>query len=217
MVIGFRRRFLFIHVPKCAGESIAAILRNEANGGVQLDRKHATWSDAKAILGEDLASFTTMAAVRNPFDQVVSFYEHLRKPLWLDAAAIERQFPGTGGRIMPVWASELAIELEFPAWVRRVYSSAAPETDRRIFADLGRWLSGGDGRIAVQRILRYERLAEDWADTARELGLQGDLPHENASRRDRGPYAYRARYDTATRAIVENHFAATLAAFSYAF
>jgi hypothetical protein len=217
MVIGYRRRFLFIHVPKCAGESIAAILRHEANGGARLGRKHATWSDAKAILGEDLASFTTLAAVRNPFDQVVSFYEHLRKPLVMDAAAIERQFPGSGGRITPVWASELAIGLDFPAWVRRVYASEGPEADRRIFADLGRWIDGADGRIAVQRVLRFERLADDWADTARALGLQGDLPHENASMRDRGPYAYRVRYDAATRAIVERHFAATLAAFSYAF
>lgn len=217
MVIGFRRRFLFIHVPKCAGESITSLLRREANGGVQLDRKHGTWADAKAILGEDLASFHTLAAVRNPFDQVVSFYEHLRKPLVMDAAAIERQFPGTGGRITPGWASELAISLDFPAWVRQVYASSTSPASRLIFADLGRWLADADGRVAVERVLRFERLAADWADAARELGLEGDLPHENASMRERGPHAYRDRYDTATRKIVERHFAATLAAFSYAF
>lgn len=217
MVIGFRRRFLFIHVPKCAGESITALLRREANGGVQLDRKHGTWSDAKAILGEDLASFRTLAAVRNPFDQVVSFYEHLRKPLVMDAAAIERQFPGTGGRITPAWASDLAISLDFPAWVREVYGSSTPDASRRLFADLGRWLADADGRIAVDRVLRFERLADDWVDLARELGLEGALPHENASMRTRGPHDYRDRYDSTARAIVERHFAMTLAAFPYAF
>ena len=93
MILGTRKRFLFVHIPKCAGESITALLLNPLNGGTEWLRKHSTYRDAAQTLGHELKTFTVFTVVRNPFAQVFSFYEHLRKPLWMTAEQIEAHYP----------------------------------------------------------------------------------------------------------------------------
>lgn len=74
------------------------------------------------------------------------------------------------------------------------------------------------GEIAVDRVLRYESLADELAAVWSELGLPGDpdLPHAKAGTRPRGP-SYRSYYDDATRARVAELFAAPIAELGYEF
>jgi hypothetical protein len=103
MVIGFRRRFLFVHVPRCAGESITERLLDPANGGGQFLRKHSRYAEAEQVMADEIHRFIAFAVVRNPYDQAVSFYEHLRKPLYMDAAAAEaRRTFGADRTALPV-------------------------------------------------------------------------------------------------------------------
>lgn len=220
MIIGFRNRFLFIHVPKCAGESIQRLLLEPANAGGLFLRKHATYLDAERVIGSGIADFLTFAVVRNPFEQVVSFYEHLRKPLRMSVAEIEAQYPGSGGRLLPYWASDLAMASEFAEFVRVAYGEDA--TERQLpqatwMSDLCTWLSSSDDSIAVRRILRYERLSGDFAALSSELGIEGTLPWLNASGPPDGRRSYRQRYDAESRRIVETRFARTLERFGYDF
>lgn len=218
MIIGFKKKFLFIHIPKCAGDSIRELLLSSANGGSQFLRKHSANADAERMMGEEINRFTAFAVVRNPFDQVVSFYEHLRKPLRMSPEEIARQYPGTGSRLLPVWASELAMRLEFPDFVREVYPAAHDERPQAAwFGDLFSWLTSVDGNPAPVRVLRFERLREDFSKLAADLGLEGELPWRNASGDPIPRTVYRAHYDSASRGIIEARFAPTLRLFGYHF
>ena len=75
-----------------------------------------------------------------------------------------------------------------------------------------------DGRVAVDRVLRYESLAEELATVWSELGLPGspDLPHAKAGSRPRGA-SYRSYYDDASRERVAELFAAPIAELGYEF
>jgi hypothetical protein len=218
MIIGFKKKFLFIHIPKCAGDSIRELLLSSANGGAQFLRKHSGNIDAERVMGEEIKRFTAFAVVRNPFDQVVSFYEHLRKPLHMSPEEIERQYPGTGSRLLPVWASELAMELDFPDFVREVYSGAHDERPQAAwFGDSLSWLTSVDGKLAPVCALRFERLREEFSKLSADLGLEGELPWRNASGDQNPRTDYRAYYDSASRGIIEARFAPTLRLFGYHF
>jgi hypothetical protein len=218
MIIGFKKKFLFIHIPKCAGDSVRELLLSSANGGAQFLRKHSRNVDAERVMGEEIKRFTTFAVVRNPFDQVVSFYEHLRKPLRMSPEEIERQYPGTGSRLLPAWASELAMELKFSDFVHEVYSAPHDERPQAAwFGDLLSWLTSVDGNLAPSRLLRFEHLREDFSKISADLGLEGKLPRRNASGDQNPRTDYRAYYDSASREIIEARFAPTLRLFGYHF
>lgn len=215
MIISFSKRFLFVHVPKTAGESLRELLLNPTNGGAQFMRKHASYAEARGILGAEMGRFTTFAVVRNPFDQVVSFYEHLRKPLHMTVEEIEQQWPGSNGKVVPHWASELAMRLPFPDYIQRVY--AEPEGPSHLLRDQCAWLVDPAGQDASMRLLRFENLAGEFSALAAELTLEGSLPWRNESRarQDRG--RHREWYDEASRAVIARHFSRTLERFGYEF
>jgi len=75
-----------------------------------------------------------------------------------------------------------------------------------------------DGRVAVDRVLRYESLASELEAVWSELGLPGspDLPHAKAGSRPRGP-SYRSYYDDTSRDRVADLFAAPIAELGYEF
>jgi hypothetical protein len=100
--------------------------------------------------------------------------------------------------------------MPFPAYV----ASEAVET----FAVKQQRIYRLDGRVAVDRVLRYEALADELAAVWSELGLPGspDLPHAKAGTRPRGP-SYREYYDDASRGRVAELFAAPIAELGYEF
>lgn len=220
MIISLRRNFVFIHVPKCAGESITDVLLKPVNGGALLVSKHAGIRSLAPVLGDEIQRFLVFAVVRNPFDQAVSFFEHLRKPAWMSRAQLEAQYPGSNGRIIPGWASDLACSVDFPGFAREVYGAHGDPAGRSHewwFRDIADWVTRADGSLAVDRILRYENLAGDFARLSAELGLTGDLPHLNRSGRAAGASSYRGQYDTVARDLVETRFRASLELFGYQF
>lgn len=215
MIISFRRKFLFIHIPKTAGESVRELLLMPANGGAQFMRKHAFYMDAQAVMGNELEQFRVFSVVRNPYEQVVSFYEHLRKPLYMSVDEIEQKWPGAHGRLTPHWASELAMRLDFPEYVRRVY--AEPEGPHRLMKDHCAWLVDASGSLGRVTVLRFENLVQDLGVLSQQLGLQGSLPWRNESRARIFRGQYREYYDDSSRAIISRHFAITLERFGYEF
>jgi len=91
-VISLRQGFLFVHIPKTAGNSIQNVLRRYsedeivAGGGRDgLERfevrsagrdleKHSTLADYRRELGADFEGLFKFACVRNPWDRLVSHY-----------------------------------------------------------------------------------------------------------------------------------------------
>jgi len=74
------------------------------------------------------------------------------------------------------------------------------------------------GDVAVDRVLRYESLADELATVWSERGLPGrpDLPHAKGGTRPHGP-SYRSYYDDASRERVAELFAAPIAQLGYEF
>jgi hypothetical protein len=74
-----------------------------------------------------------------------------------------------------------------------------------------------DGRVAVDRVVRYESLADELATIWAELDLPGspDLPHAKAGVRPRA--SYRDYYDDSSRARVAELFAAPISDLGYEF
>lgn len=73
------------------------------------------------------------------------------------------------------------------------------------------------GRVAVDRVLRYEDLASELGSVWTSLGLPGspDLPHAKGGLRPRA--SYREYYDDATRERVAELFAAPIQDLGYTF
>lgn len=73
------------------------------------------------------------------------------------------------------------------------------------------------GRIAVDRVLRYERLADEFAEVWEHLGLPGEpeLPRAKGQARPEGHY--RDLYTPASRERVRQVFSDTIDAFGYEF
>jgi hypothetical protein len=200
-MISFQKRFLFVHIPKTAGNSIQSILRDysedelvalrgEQDGIERFGlrnpkykiKKHSTLAEYKAALGEvqfgDLYKFT---CVRNPWDRMVSYY------------------------FTPTQSPETWDRKQF----RRIISKAVSVADY-LRLDQGK----KDPFSNVDYIMRFENLADDFRTVCETLGiLPVTLPQYNRSSREH----YSKYYDDELRELVRARFAAEIERFGYIF
>lgn len=154
--------------------------------------------------------------IRNPFEQVLSFYHHLRKPLYLSTEQLEHDYPGYDGKLLPKWASSIAMDNDFSAYVHYVYSdcnSSLPQS--RWFRDLTSWFAWADGSVASIRVIRYESFKTDLASFFDDKGITGDIQWIGASSRLGLTSSYRDFYCSSAKAIIERRFLRTLTMFDY--
>ena len=200
-MISSQKRFLFVHIPKTAGNSIQSILRDYSEdelvalrGGQDgIERfglrnpkykikKHSTLAEYKAALGEvqfgDLYKFT---CVRNPWDRMVSYY-----------------FTPTQN---------------MAAWDRKKFRKAIVKA--LSVADYLRLDKVEEDPFGnVDYIMRFENLADDFRTVCGTLGiLPTTLPRYNRSSREH----YSKYYDDELRELVHARFAAEIERFGYIF
>jgi hypothetical protein len=200
-MISFQKRFLFVHIPKTAGNSIQSILRDysedelvalrsEQDGIERFGlrnpnykiKKHSTLAEYRDALGEmtfgDLYKFT---CVRNPWDRMVSYYF---TPTQNAAAWDRKKF-----RKIIVKAPPVAEYLRLN------------ERDNNPFQN-------------VNYIIRFENLVNDFRTVCRALGISPTtLPQYNRSNREH----YSKYYDEELRGLVRTRFAAEIERFGYTF
>ena len=214
MILSHGRRYVFIHIPKTGGTSLALALegramaddimlgdtpkarrrRNRVKGVQTRGRlwKHARLADLDGLIDrQQMADYFVFTLVRNPWDRTVSYYHWLR----------DQSFDHPAVR--------LARSVDFDAFLQDRGTQAAFARDAA-----ASYVSAPDGTECCDLYLRMEHLAEDLPELERALSLKlGPLPHENRS--SRGPY--RDYYSDRTRAIAARLFAGDIARFGYAF
>lgn len=125
------------------------------------------------------------------------------------AEEVALRFEMIGGRVM----SEInrnASNFEEFVKLPRDYPGGIFE---RLYANQIDYISR-DGQVLPDKILRFERLSQDFEALASEMGFPGRLPHVNASSRKQG---YREYYDPSTRESISRRFARDCDYFGYDF
>lgn len=204
---------LFVWVPKCAGTSIYALLRQRGCPAGRWDypldpfdnRGFITFGhvdvralvEAGVISRDFFARAFKFAIVRNPFDRMASLYFYLKR----------------------IQCSEVPEAMDFADFCRKVARGEHPPVGLYNYRGLNQcnpmadWLTDESGKLLVDDWGRYETLAEDFARIGKRLGIYESLPHEN-----RGEHRpYREYYNAETRAIVADIYRRDLELFSYEF
>jgi hypothetical protein len=202
-------RTIFVHVPKTGGQSIESVflrvlgLTRETRAPLLLmpnpdpsrgpRRLAHLYASEYAALGyvsrKEFSSFFKFAVVRNPWARAVSLYKFRGRS---QGIAFDR------------FVQEALVE-------RR----EMPELDSRQVDAQTLYVHGEGGALLVDKVLRYENLAAEFAEASRRIfGREEPLPAANVSpdRRD-----YRMFYDEATVELVAKVYAADIEAFGYKF
>lgn len=217
MLLSDRYRFLFVHIAKTGGTSVRAALgrlrwrdplyylawpchRLSHLTGHRTATKfprHARIIAAREMLPEEyFASLFKFAFVRNPWDLQVSSYHHIRR---------ERPHLVDGHD-------------SFEAFLRWKLDPQRPyqyhiDTSIQLQSD---YLVDLHGKVLVDYIGHYERLADDFATICSRIGVAlPSLPHKRKAT-DRGK-DYRAYYSDESAELVARHFSRDIELLKYRF
>lgn len=186
---GKNGKFIFIHINKTGGTSIA-----KAIGLPQ--KRHLHVKEVISIIGEkEFNTAFVFSVVRNPFDKVVSHYKY---------------------RVKTNQTNMANNHISFKDWVKYTYGNEKKSfyyNNPKMFASQSDWLKDSNGIIRVNNILKFETLNSDYKNIAKFLGLQNELLHLNATKKE----SYSKYYDKETIEIVRNWFKEDIERFSYNF
>lgn len=201
-MISLKNKFLFIHIPKTAGNSIQNILRNFSEDrivcsapfqdgverfGVTSERygtrKHSTLNEYRSALENEIfSSLFKFTTVRNPWDRMISFY-----------------FSPHLGRV---------------AWDRNRFKALLPEVPP-VTAYLSMTETAGQCSFGnVDYFIRFENLEDDFSKACDRIGIPWTpLPVRNKSERR----SYTSYYDDELAELVQNRFSDEIEYFGYEF
>lgn len=216
MIISPGRKYIFVHIPKTGGTSMAAALEDRAMRGdiligdtpKALKRrprvkklaekaqgrlwKHSTLRDIEGVVDhDDLDGYFVFTFVRNPWDRMVSYYH------WLRAQKFEHQ------------QVRLAQMMTFENFVKNPFTAMAMSQNpyRSYTQD---WF----GNDRCNQYIRLERWRDDMARLEAHLGFVPGIAHLNRSARHPD---YRTYYTAASEEAVEKMCREDIVRFGYEF
>ena len=210
MIISHKYKFIFIHIPKCAGTSITRTLapllgehdlvigctpegerlhqENMKKGGLT---KHSTAQQIMQHVGPEIwNSYFKFSFVRNPWDLMVSRYHWCLKTTWEDEK-------NTIKRIR---------ELEdFEDYL------LSPLSNRKSCIE---YISDIDGNINLDYIGKFERLSNDFYEVCQRIGLPNiEIGIHNNTEH----LHYTKYYNPLTRDLIKDRYARYIQYFDYVF
>ena len=214
MIISRGRSYIFVHIPKTGGTSLARALEDRAMkddillGDTPKARKrrgrvkgtptrgrlwkHSTLADIDGLVSrEEVAQMFNFTLVRNPWDRAVSYYHWLRTQTF-DHPAVD-----------------LAKSQAFDGFLRRPETQAAMQ-----HRPVASYMRDASGIERCSCYIRLEHFATDAAPLFAHLGFEVTLPHDNRSERDAD---YRSYFSDALCDIVANCCAEDIERFGHSF
>ena len=214
MIISQGRRYIFVHIPKTGGTSMALALearamkddvmigdtpkarrrRRRINVGKARGRvwKHATLADIDGLYAaEDLAPLFAFTLVRNPWDRLVSYY------CWLRRQSFEHP------------AVRLAQSVDFNRFLQDTQTQTSLQASH-----YSRYMTRADGVEQCQAYIRLEHFEKDSAGLQAHLGFP--LVLERINRSDRAA-DYRRYFSDDGAALVGRICASDIIRFGYGF
>jgi len=214
MIISRGRNYIFVHIPKTGGTSLALALearamkddlmlgdtpkarnrRGRVKGIETRGRlwKHSTLADLDGLVSlEELDDLLIFALVRNPWARAVSYYH------WLRAQGFDHP------------AVRVARTHDFSAFLNHPMIGASFRA-----SPARHYVTDAAGRERPALFLRLEHFAEDAAPLFEHLGFSFELPQENAT----GTGAdYRRHYSEFDSKLVDELCAEDIGRFGYRF
>jgi len=206
MIVSHSRKFIFVHLHKCAGTSLTQALRpylssndlviagSQRSGDViagdlaQLQsqlHKHSPAERISQALGDAVwNSYFSFAFVRHPLDRLVSLYEFFNRvlvnnPLLPDPANRE---PVCNIPDQPPWnwpgMRALLSTGDFAGFIRSEFLAREQGASRQT-----RSLTDKSGDLLVDFVGKVENIADDWPKICAQLGIKATLSVENRSAR----------------------------------
>ena len=181
--------FIFIHINKTGGTSIAKVIGLPKNN-------HFSVEEVMSKIGEEeFNKAYVFCVVRNPWDKVVSHYKF----------RVKTNQTNMGDN-----------HISFKEWVKQTYGANKNPfyyDKPRMFAPQSDWIKDNNGIIRVSNIIRFESLSNNFESIAKSIGVKKKLPHLNATKKD----SYTEYYDKETIEIVRNWFKEDIERFNYSF
>lgn len=205
-----KKNILFLHVPKCGGSFVEQtflpwILKCPSRR-LREARGHLTYCEYTKVFDRhrvDLNAMYVFSVVRNPWAWHVSWFHYLKQDL------------GRGQSGMPTEV-ELFQDYDFTDYLRWLADDDAPTSPTRyIRKQQIDYLTDETGRIAVDRVLRQEHLAEDLQQMASELDLAVTVGDRRANASAHGHY--RDYYDDFGIDLIARRHRDDIATFGYTF
>jgi hypothetical protein len=217
---------LFIMTPRTACTAIGELLCEhyggqflpaedilDSRGLTLVDKKHSTLSDLlkhKLLTAEEAKSLLKVAAVRNPFDSLVSLYFKQRlkyQPLLADSASWVNRLPGYAKNMRYARAHS------FNRWVLRV-------SYRKLINRLLGFRPSmfADHTRGVDVVMRYESIEADLSEVFRKAGMgsKADIPVVNRTD-ERANSDYRSFYSRLAELTVTLVYSGDLRMYGYKF
>jgi len=201
-MISYPLRCIYVHIPKTAGNSVNRALGVEWQDHKDLSRY------ASELSPEAFASYYKFAIVRNPWERILSDYNYQRRKSRASKLFVYSD-SGEKRRFGDWVSTALADPFRYdpPTWGGDVSEGLhrwSPQVD---------WISV-NGRIALDAIVRIEKLPGDFLQVWRALGLP---PRRLPRRNRRLHWHYSWYYDAATRDLVSAYYARDIETFGYHF
>lgn len=186
---GKHQDFVFIHINKTGGTSVNGVVGKPF-------RKHLTVKDVIRIIGpKKWKTAYKFAIIRNPWEKVVSHYKYNVKKN----------------------VTKMAEEpIEFKDWVKCTFGEPKDYkyyNRAQMFFPQIEWLKNYEGKIDVDKIIRFENINEGINEVFKYLQIDAELPHLNKTHKS----DYREYYDDETKQIIADWFHEDIKEFGYTF
>lgn len=224
MIISHRKKFIWIHLPKCAGTSIRELLQsnplfqpdilpmwhskrpiNWEEEYPKVDTNlwtHSSASDIKKYLderGHRWDDYFKFVFIRNPWERAVSAYEYHRQIMSKDKQKTDFNIKGV----------EIALNQPPRNFIMRNMGSWRPDN----------YIFDKDGKLMVDFVGKVEDIEQDFQKVVKKILpyasiTQWRLPHKNTTTKNK---SYRDYYDDESIEYIRNRDAKIIELGQYEF